>query len=220
MTEPLDVYWSFRSPYSYLATPELLALPRDYDVEVNLRVVLPIAVRTRATLFDPANMKPARYIVMDSTRRAAYLGMPLVFPPSPDPVAQNLDTFEVAEDQPLIYRLCKLGVEAQRRGKGVEFAAAVSHVIFSGTPNWDQGHHLSDAAASVGLDLSALDAAIADGNHLEEIEANQRNLDAAGHWGVPTVVVRGEPFFGQDRLDTLHWRLDQYGLRTNAESST
>jgi 2-hydroxychromene-2-carboxylate isomerase len=25
-------------------------------------------------------------------------------------------------------------------------------------------------------------------------------------------VFRGEPFFGQDRLDTLVWRLRQYGL--------
>ncbi|CAA0121204.1 Uncharacterised protein [Halioglobus japonicus] len=26
------------------------------------------------------------------------------------------------------------------------------------------------------------------------------------------MVVRGEPFFGQDRVETLRWRLDQFGL--------
>jgi 2-hydroxychromene-2-carboxylate isomerase len=37
-------------------------------------------------------------------------------------------------------------------------------------------------------------------------------LDEAGHWGVPTLVFEGEPFFGQDRIETLRWRLDQVGL--------
>ncbi|MEM6576408.1 MAG: 2-hydroxychromene-2-carboxylate isomerase, partial [Pseudomonadota bacterium] len=46
-----------------------------------------------------------------------------------------------------------------------------------------------------------------------EVERNHAGLDSAGHWGVPTMVVRGEPFFGQDRVETLRWRLDQFGLR-------
>ncbi|MEM9621399.1 MAG: DsbA family protein [Pseudomonadota bacterium] len=213
MTEAIDTYWSFRSPYSYLATPELLQLEADFAVTVNLRVVLPLAVRDKAAVFDPHNMKPARYIGMDSKRRAEYLGMPFVFPPTPDPVVQDLATFAVAEEQPYIYRLCKLGVEAQRRGHGLAFAAAVSKLIMGGTENWDQGDHLAQATASSGLDLQALEASIVEGDHLDEIERNQQNLDAAGHWGVPTMVCRGEPFFGQDRIDTLRWRLDQYGLR-------
>ena len=57
-----------------------------------------------------------------------------------------------------------------------------------------------------------MELAIADGDHLEEIERNHDGLEKAGHWGVPTMVVRGEPFFGQDRIETLRWRLDKYGL--------
>ena len=213
MSEVIDTYWSFRSPYSYLAIPELLQLRDDYDVEIALRVVLPIAVRAPEKVFDPNNLKPMLYIVMDSQRRAEYLGIPYRFPANPDPVVQDLQTLTVSEDQPYIYRLCKMGVEAQRRGKGLELAAAVSRLIMGGTDNWDQGDHLANAVASAGLDLAELDAAIADGDHMAEIEQNQQNLDAAGHWGVPTMVVRNEPFFGQDRIETLRWRLDQYGLK-------
>jgi len=119
---------------------------------------------------------------------------------------------EVAKEQPYIFRLCKLGVEAERRGKGLDFAAAVSRLIMGGTEGWDQGDHLKQAVASAGLDLADLEAATVNGDHLEEVERNHQALDAAGHWGVPTMVVRGEPFFGQDRIDTLRWRLDQYGL--------
>jgi 2-hydroxychromene-2-carboxylate isomerase len=44
------------------------------------------------------------------------------------------------------------------------------------------------------------------------IERNQADHEAAGHWGVPTCAYEGEPFFGQDRLDVLLWRLKQAGL--------
>ncbi|WP_409432070.1 2-hydroxychromene-2-carboxylate isomerase [Litorimonas sp. RW-G-Af-16] len=211
--EVIDVYWSFRSPYSYLVTPDLVKLAQDYDVQINLKVVLPIAVRAKSSLFDASNRKPAMYIVMDSLRRAQFLGLPMIFPPKPDPVVQNYETLEVAEDQPLIMRLAKLGVEAQRRGQGLAFAQVVSAVIFGGTEDWDKGDHLAKAARSVGLDLDEMEKAIAASDHLDEINRNHADLDAAGHWGVPTMVVRGEPFFGQDRIDTLRWRLDQYGLR-------
>jgi 2-hydroxychromene-2-carboxylate isomerase len=215
MSEVIDTYWSFRSPYSYLVIPDLLKLREDYDVDVKLRVVLPLAVRAKETVFDPDNLKPVLYILLDSKRRAEFLGIPYVFPPSPDPIVQDMQTLQVAQDQPYIYRLCKLGVEAERRGKGLDFAAAVSRLIMGGTEGWDQGDHLEKAVASAGLELEELDASIADGDHLEEIARNHEGLEAAGHWGVPTMVVRGEPFFGQDRIDTLRWRLDQYGVKKN-----
>ena len=208
----VDVYWSFRSPYSYLATPGMLALAEDYAVDVALRVVLPIAVRSPELLFNPQNANRTKYILLDWVRRAEYLGMPHAWP-SPDPIVQDLETMEIASEQPHIYRLSSLGVEAQRRGKGIEFAAAVSSLIWGGTPGWDKGEHLATAAQSVGLDLAAMEEAVQGGTQLEEIEENHAALNAAGQWGVPTCVFDNEPFFGQDRIDTLRWRLDQSGLK-------
>lgn len=208
----VDVYWSFRSPYSYLATPGMLALAEDYAVDVALRVVLPIAVRSPELLFNPQNANRTKYILLDWVRRAEYLGMPHAWP-SPDPIVQDLKTMEIASEQPHIYRVSSLGVEAQRRGKGIEFAAAVSSLIWGGTRGWDQGEHLATAAQSVGLDLAAMEEAVQGGTQLEEIEENHAALNAAGQWGVPTFVFDNEPFFGQDRIDTLRWRLDQSGLQ-------
>ncbi len=215
MKPTIDVYWSFRSPYSYLVTPELLKLRDDYEVEVKLRPVLPIAVRSKQTLFTADDPSKVRYIIMDSARRAEYLGMSMAFP-SPDPVVQDLETFEVAAEQPYIFRLCALGIEAERRGKGIDLAFEVSRLIWGGTSGWDQGDHLARAVTSAGLDLEELEAAIAQYDTLAEVEANQQSLEEAGHWGVPTMVFQGEPFFGQDRINTLRWRLDQHGLaKTN-----
>ncbi|MCW8193822.1 2-hydroxychromene-2-carboxylate isomerase [Proteobacteria bacterium 005FR1] len=208
----VDVFWSFRSPYSYLATPGMLDIRDKYQVNVNLRVVLPIAIRSPEALFNAENAKRSRYIAMDWARRAEFLGMPNRWP-RPDPIVQDLETLKVADDQPYIFRLSKLGVEAQRRGRGIEFAYEVSHLLFGGTRDWHEGDHLARAAERAGLELASMDRAIENGDHMQEIERNQEMLAEAGHWGVPTLVFEGEPFFGQDRIDTLCWRLERSGLR-------
>lgn len=210
MSEKVDVFWSFRSPYSYLVTPDLGHLREDFYVDVRLRPVLPIAVRTKDTLFTN-DRKPAQYILMDSFRRAAFLGMNIAFP-NPDPVVQNFETFEVAEEQPYIYRLTGLGIEAEKRGKGIELAYHVSHLIWGEEPGWDQGDRLAKAVANAGLDLAELDASLAENDPMPDIQANHAALEDAGHWGVPTMVFNGEPFFGQDRIETLKWRLRSEGL--------
>lgn len=210
--QSVDVYWSFRSPYSYLATPGMLEIQENYNVDVNLRVVLPIAVRSPETLFNPQNARRVGYILVDWVRRAEFLGLPHAWP-SPDPIVQDMKTMEIASEQPYIYRLSSLGVEAQRRGKGIEFAAEAAKTIWSGTKDWHQGDHLARAAERAGLDLAEMEQSIEGGNHLQEVEDNQAQLDAAGLWGVPSFVFNNEPFFGQDRMDTLCWRLDQHNLR-------
>ncbi|MEL6829749.1 MAG: DsbA family protein [Pseudomonadota bacterium] len=210
MTHSIDVYWSFRSPYSYLATPDLLRLREDFEVEVKLRPVLPIAVRTKETLFT-GDQRRVKYIIIDAFRRAEFLGMKFDRP-SPDPIVQNMETFEVSDDQPYIYHLTGLGIEAQRRGKGVDLAYHVSHLIWGGEPNWIEGDKLAKAVERAGLDLAELDAAIAASDPMPDIEANQAALDAAGGWGVPTMVFNNEPFFGQDRIETLRWRLEKSGV--------
>ncbi|HXL98630.1 MAG TPA: DsbA family protein, partial [Rhizomicrobium sp.] len=98
-----------------------------------------------------------------------------------------------------------------------------SRTIWSGEiEGWNEGDHLAKAAARAGLDLTALDAKIAAEPEKYEaiIQENQKAHEAAGHWGVPTMVFQGEPFFGQDRLDVLLWRLKQNGLQPRKEHHT
>src|SRR6185436_2387950 len=213
----VDVFWSFRSPYSYLATPRLVQLAREYDLDVNVRVVLPIAVRIEG-FFDRVNPLWPPYLMRDTFRIAQYHGMPYGWP-QPDPIVQDFSTRKVATDQPYIFRLTRLGVEAARRGRALPFVAEVSRVIFGGdVQGWHEGTHLTDAARRADLDLASMDAAItADpASYDATIAQNQQDLETAGHWGVPTMVFEGEPFFGQDRLYLLVWRMEQHGLRRRA----
>ncbi len=215
MPHNIDVFWSFRSPYSYLVTPDLLRLREDYDVSVALRPVLPIALRAKAAVFDANDKKRPQYIVMDSYRRGKFLGLPMSWP-KPDPVIQDRETFEVPEEQPYIWRLSTLGIEAERRGKGIDFAYQVALLLWGGTVDWHESDHLARATAKAGLDLADMEAAVERYDGKAEIAKNHELLEQAGHWGVPTMVFNGEPFFGQDRIDTLRWRLDEAGLRLSS----
>ena len=110
----VDLFFSFRSPYSYLALTKTRRMVADYDVTVNLRPVYPLAVRVPG-FFKRANPQFARYVVLDSSRVAKHENIPFRFP-RPDPIVQDMATLDVAEHQPYIHRLTRLGAAAQTRG--------------------------------------------------------------------------------------------------------
>lgn len=213
MTHTADLFFSFRSPYSYLAVGRYRAMAEEYDLDITLRTVMPIAIRDPDILFTGNPVAP-RYIVLDCMRAGQFLDIPIRWP-RPDPVVQNLMTREIPAEQPHIFRLCRLGQAATRRGKGLAFAAEVAPLIWDGTVDgWNEGDHLAGAAQRAGLDFAEIEAeAVSDAETLDaEIGENQKALEAAGHWGVPTLVFEGEPFFGQDRVDMALWRMQQKGL--------
>lgn len=215
MTLAFDFYFSFRSPYSYLATPRIEAVLAEWDVAANLRAVLPIAVRLPG-FFDTVNPLWPPYLVRDTRRIAEMADIPYRWP-RPDPIVQDRETRKVAADQPYIHRLTRLGAAAAEAGRGFAYVRAVSHMMWSGeVDDWHLGDHLSRCAKQAGLDPAAIEAAVAadPARYDALIAANAEAQTAAGHWGVPLFVFEGEPFFGQDRIDALLWRMKQRGLES------
>jgi 2-hydroxychromene-2-carboxylate isomerase len=213
MALQFDFYFSFRSPYSYLATPMVEALTRRYDMAPRMRVVLPIALRIPG-FFKQVNPLWPPYLARDTYRIAQMNGIPYRWP-RPDPVVMDLASGEVPAAQPYIHRISRLGVAATRAGRGFEFIRHAAAAIWSGEiENWHEGDHLARAAEAAGLSLDTLEHVIAaDAESLDaEIAQNEADQKSAGHWGVPLFAFEGEPFFGQDRLDHLVWRMKQHGL--------
>ncbi|PKQ00338.1 MAG: disulfide bond formation protein DsbA [Alphaproteobacteria bacterium HGW-Alphaproteobacteria-13] len=213
MSLTADLFWSFRSPYSYLAIGRYRALTASHELTIDLRPVYPLAIR-QPDFFERNHPNWLGYTMRDMMRVAQFHGIPFG-PPRPDPIVQNVMTREIAAEQPYIYRLTRLGQAASRRGKSLAFCHEAGQLIWGGVSDWHLGDHLAGAAARAGLDLAELDAeAETDAEALDaEIADNQAKLEAAGHWGVPTLLFDGEPFFGQDRIEMAQWRMEQKGLR-------
>lgn len=214
MTHTFDFYFSFRSPYSYLAMPLIDALAAQYDVTPVMRIVRPIAVRIPG-FFQQANPLWLPYLARDTWRIAEMNNIPYRWP-RPDPIVQDRETRQVAADQPYIMRVSRLGALAAERGKGFAFVRKASHMMWSGeTEGWHEGDKLAACADACGLDGAALERdAAAEATRLGAIiEGNETAQTDAGHWGVPLFVFENEPFFGQDRIDQLLWRMKQRGLK-------
>ena len=215
MTLTFDFYFSFRSPYSYLAMPLIEGLVKQYDAAPAMRIVRPIAVRIPG-FFQQANPLWLPYLAKDTRRIAEMNNIPYRWP-RPDPIVQDRETRAVAADQPYIMRVSRLGALAAERGNGFAFVRKASHMMWSGeTEAWHEGGKLAACADACGLDGAALERdAITESARLDAvIEANENAETAAGHWGVPLFVFEGEPFFGHDRIDHLVWRMKQRGLKT------
>ena len=220
----LDVYWSMRSPYCYIALDRILELRKEYNLEVNFRPVWPIAI------WDPEFFKGIKYMKyrvpyqdLDTARSAFFNNMPYAYP-TPDPVKQapNIGPVKPMAEQDLIKLLTYTAVAAAEMGKGWEYLNQVSRMMWNGTVvGWDKGTHLRDAIARAGIDADKL---------ITEVKANPEKYDAlvqrnhnmqttntSGHTGVPLFVFNNEPFFGQDRIDQLIWRMKQFGVKKRME---
>jgi hypothetical protein len=203
---------------------------QKYDVNMNLRVVWPIAIKDPEAFVAMAAMKyRLPYQDIDSFRIAAFRGVQMRYP-NPDPVAQ-----ETSKDSPYgkilpfdqqkdIQFLTRTAVAAAEMGKGWEYLNEVMRLVWNGQKrpwNKDNYKYVRDAIQAAGLDADNLIAAV-NANPEKYDKMIQANMDLqlqndAKHTGVPNFVFRNEPFFGQDRMGELVWRLKQYGMGEKAD---
>jgi 2-hydroxychromene-2-carboxylate isomerase len=120
-------------------------------------------------------------------RRAEAYGLPPLRWPDPWPTS-SLAAMRAA-------------VHAKRTGREREFAAAAFRTAFA------QGHDLGEtgnvlaAADAAGLDPAEVERAIAEPAVKDELHAATAAAHARGVFGVPTLAVAGELFWGDDRLE-------------------
>jgi 2-hydroxychromene-2-carboxylate isomerase len=218
----VDVCWSMRSPYSYLVLQRLTWLNSNYNCDVRIRVIFPVAARTRHEGGKAGSGRWYKWAdtINDTRRVGQYQGIPFRFA-NPDPIWQNTWPTATAdfavhplEKQPYIAWVTRLGNYCELQGKGIHYVNAVSPLIWGGhVEHWPD--QVKDALNSIdGVDYDEGIAFIRE--HTEEVDAvwqeNQAIQLQAGHGGVPLMIFQGEPFFGQDRFDLFYSRLRQSGL--------
>ncbi len=218
-----DLFWSMRSPYCYLVLDRILWLHSNFNVKINFRPILPIAVRT-PEFFDRDKLPWYRweYDMVDQHRIAKFHGIPFRRP-NPEPVEQDTyppatASLAIAKDQPLMWHLTRLAAASQEQKVGAEFLNQVSHLMWDGsTNNWPK--HLVECMDRAGMGGAATDADVKanPAKYDAIIDANQSAHHATGHGGVPNMAFRGEPFFGQDRFDLFFYRLVENGLTQRSE---
>ena len=227
----IDVYWSMRSPYSYLVLNRLVWLNSNYNVNVNIRPVMPVAVRsTKGGSGQAGGLFGVGYKIpdtlWDAVRQGQYLGIPFKFP-APDVIWQVWNpphepgwlSVHPPEKQPYVHWVTRLACYASLQGKALDYVNEVSHMIWSGEVDHWPAHVKERFNRIEGLDYD--DAIKYIRKNVEEVDQcwldNADGMARTGHGGVPLMVYQNEPFFGGDRFDQFVWRLRQSGLTRRTE---
>jgi 2-hydroxychromene-2-carboxylate isomerase len=123
----------------------------------------------------------------DIERRADRYGLPPLRWPDPWPTS-SLAAMRIA-------------IHARHEGREREYASAAFHAAFVDGLDLGELRHALAAAEAAGLDPRAAEAAIANAAVKDELRAATDAAHARGVFGVPTVAVSDELFWGDDRLE-------------------
>ena len=184
---PVQFYFDFSSPYSYIASEWVEAVAARHGRRVQWHAVLLGATFQAAELKSPVSHPIKRdYALRDFERSARFAGLPYRQPEAFPIATQNAArVFWWLHDQD--------------PARAVAWAHAGLRAYFT------RGVVLSDAQALKGLlvdsdiDAEAAVAAASDPAWKARLKAENDAAIAAGVFGAPYFIVDNEPFWGNDR---------------------
>ncbi len=189
---PLELFFSARSPYSYIAYFQAQRLARALGLELELKPVLPMMMRG-------LNVPRAKrlYIVMDAKREAERAQLP--FGAISDPLGAGIErTYAVAY---LAHQQGQLRAFFDSALSGIAAEAidvatdtGLRHVTERAGMNWSQAH-----------------AALEDGRWRPWVQEHRKEMADVGLWGVPCLRYGDFMTWGQDRF----WRIRQVALQAD-----
>jgi 2-hydroxychromene-2-carboxylate isomerase len=178
---PIDFFFSLRSPYSAIAAPRVFELARLTGARVNLRFVLPMAMRGL-----PVPREKRLYIVRDAAREARMRGIPFgrLNDPLGAPTERGLSLIPLAESQ----------------GLGQAYVLSFMRGVWAEGFNAGSDDALKLIATRAGLTWAEAQKALKDAAWRDQAELNRAEMFDLGLWGVPSFRVGDTSVWGQDRL--------------------
>lgn len=177
---PLEMYYSFRSPYSYIALQQAFHIADAFGLKLDVRPVLPMVMRG-------AKLPKSKllYLVKDASREARRQEVPF---------GNIADSLGAGSE-----RCIAAFYYAHGQGRERDFLVEAGKAIFAEGIDVATDEGLQVVAERVGLFWPELQAALQDDSWRKQAEVNRQSLTDAGLWGVPAFKIGGQAFWGQDR---------------------
>jgi len=186
---PLEMFYSFRSPYAYLALKRVFEIADAFGLKLRVRPVLPMAMRGYSI-----PKSKLLYIVQDANREAKALGYPF---------GRIADAFGIGAE-----RCMAVLAYAESQGRSRRFLAAAGEGIWARAIDVSTDDGMRAVTDRAGLEWSGVQAALQDDAWRARAEENREALTALGLWGVPSFHIGDLSVWGQDRLWLLARRID------------
>ncbi|HTT75516.1 MAG TPA: DsbA family protein [Candidatus Binataceae bacterium] len=203
--ETLKFYYDFKSPFSYLALAPTLALERSHRVQIRF---MPYAVDLKSAYGGELDQRTelhwakVRYLYADARRFANDRGLIVRGP-------QKLFDSRLA---------LMSGQYAADHGKIVEYAELVFERFFKRELDIENLDALCEVLTESGLDPENFRRYIL-GNGPAALTLIEGEAERDNIFGVPTLLVAGEPFWGNDRVSWAAKKLDAMGLQRAGAAS-
>ena len=181
---PLEFFFSFRSPYSYLCLKRTFATADAFGLQLKLRPVLPMVMRG----LQVPDSKLA-YIAKDASREARRLDAP--FGKIADPLGKGVE------------RCLAVFCYAQSEKRERDFLVNAGEAIWSRGIDVATDRGMRKVTGRSGLFWPDVIAAMQEDTWRENVEKNRESMMNSGIWGVPMLRLGDFVVWGQDR----HWLL-------------
>ena len=193
----VKLYFAYTSPFTYLAMQPAYDLERSHRVRLRF---IPHGVNIRK-VYGPldradADRRKVRYLYFDARRIAKERGL-IIYPPK-----------KIFSARLAFYG----GLFAERHGKFREYSDRIFERFWKQELDVESRGAISAIITEVGLDAAEF-LNNADTTARADLDACFAEADGDKVFGVPTFIVDGEPFWGEDRVEWVVRKLDQMGLR-------
>jgi 2-hydroxychromene-2-carboxylate isomerase len=189
--QPMDFYFDFSSPYSYVASEWIDALAARHGRTVRWHAILLGATFQAAELKSPVSHPLKReYSLRDMARSARFEGVPFEQPgkfPIPTQNAARVFWWLDATDAQRAKAWARAGLRAYFT-RGVDLSDAAQ---------------LRALAGEFGLDADEAERVWSDPHWKEQLKRVNDDAIRAGVFGAPFFSVDGEPFWGNDRKQQI-----------------
>ena len=194
---PIDFYFDFSSPYSYIASEWIEALAARRGRLVRWKAVLLGATFQASGLKSPVSYPLKReYSLRDFERSARFAGVPLT-----NPVNFPISTQNAAR---IFWWL-----HDKRDTTASHWARHCLRAYFARGVDLSDVPSLRSLSAEFGLDADEAEAVWNDPAAKARLKAVNEAAIAAGVFGAPFFVIDGEPFWGNDRRAQIERWLEQ-----------
>ncbi len=192
MKAPIDFYFDFSSPYSYIASEWVDAVAARHGRAVHWHAILLGVTFQAAELKSPVSHPIKReYSIRDFARSARFAGLPYVMPTRfPIPTQNAARVFWWLHD-------------TQSSERAVAWAHAGLRALFTRDRDLSDTVVLREELGAAGIDAAPAEAAWTDPLWKERLKRENDAAIAAGVFGAPFFIVDGEPFWGNDRRQQL-----------------
>ena len=201
MSEPIDFYFDFSSPYGYLASEKVDAIAEKFGRKVRWHPILLGVVfkGTGAVPLTQAAPVKSGYYLRDFSRSARFMGIPYTHP----------ENFPIATQHAA---RAYYWLHGQDCSKARAFAHAAYRAFFVEGRDISELSVVLDLATVLGADTAVLSEALASPVLKERLKTECEDAIDKGVFGSPFILVDGEPFFGADRLPQFERWLESGGF--------